>query len=129
MAYDKQKIYNEILEIIDKEDLTFIEECCAYVGISRETFYRYYPIGSDENDTIKNKLQSRKSKNIHSVTKQWKESDNPTLQIAYVKINGSDEIRKRLSNSYIEKTDMNVNGDGTQFTITRKVISDESDEQ
>ena len=127
MAYDKEKIYNQILELIDKEDLHTIEECCSYVGISKQTFYRFFEIDSDECDAIKNKLQIRKTKNVHSVIRNWATSDNATLQIAYVKINSEDDTRKRLSNTYIDKTDVSVNGETNTFTITRKIISDSND--
>jgi len=117
----------KILDLIDKEDLHFIEECCAYSGVSKPTFYALFPIESDEINAIKEKLQSRKSKNVHAVTRAWKDSDNPTLQIAYVKINSSDETRKKLSNTYIDKTDFNVNENGASFNITRTIISDDGE--
>lgn len=126
MAYNKKELFDDAIKIIKEKKLYFIEDVISFLPCRKQTFYDHFPIGSDEMDLIKAELEINKIALKSSMRKKWYDSDNATLQIALMKLVGSDDERKRISNTYIDKTDLNVNGDGATFTITRKIISDES---
>lgn len=126
MAYNKKELFDDAIKIIKEKKLYFIEDILTYLGCAKPTFYSHFPIDSDEMNAIKDELEINKIALKSSMRKKWYDSDNATLQIALMKLVGSDDERKRISNTYIDKTDLNVNGDGATFTITRKIISDES---
>lgn len=126
MAYNKKELFDDAIKIIKEKKLYFIEDVISFLPCRKQTFYDHFPIGSDEMDLIKAELETNKIALKSSMRKKWYDSDNATLQIALMKLVGSDDERKRISNTYIDKTDLNVNGDGATFTITRKIISDES---
>lgn len=126
MAYNKKELFDKTIQIIRDKKYYFIEDVIAQLPCAKPTFYDHFKIDSNEMNIIKEELELNKVNLKSSMRKKWYDSDNPTLQIALMKLVSTDEERKKISNTYIDKTDMNVNGDGTQFTITRKIITDES---
>lgn len=53
MAYNAEKIYKEALDIIEKEpNCWFVLDLVGLLGISKDTYYRLFPIGSDQSDTL-----------------------------------------------------------------------------
>ena len=109
-AYEK-----EILEVIEKnEDICFITEIfIIYSGCCRDTFYNH---GLDKFDTIKSALEENRAKIKKKMRGNWqKKYASPALQIAAYKLMGTDEERKRLSQTYIELTGQN---DGPIKTVT-----------
>lgn len=56
MAYDKEKIYNQAIKAIEDKNLFFIEHLLVFLPCDKTTFYRFYPIGSKEFETLKTKL-------------------------------------------------------------------------
>lgn len=126
MAYNKKDLFDEAIKHIKEKKLFFIEDVVGFMSCTKSTFYAHFPIDSDEMNTIKEELENNRIAIKTSMRKKWYDSDNATLQIALMKLISTDDERKRISNTYIDKTDLNVNGDGATFTITRKIISDES---
>ena len=76
MPYDRdaniEKVYKLCLETLEKEDVTTIGDLVTYLPISKETFYQYYPIGSDEFDIIKRAIEKRKMKTKQLLRKVWR---------------------------------------------------------
>lgn len=128
MAYDKKELFDKTIAIIRENKFYFIEDVISKLPCAKPTFYDHFKIDSHEMNIIKEELELNKVNLKSSMRKKWYDSDNATLQIALMKLVSTDEERKRISNTYIDKTDMNVNGDGTQFTIIRKVISSDDSE-
>jgi hypothetical protein len=48
MAYDKNKIYNQAKEAIEKHNLFFIEDIVAFIPCGRSWFYENFKDGTDE---------------------------------------------------------------------------------
>lgn len=60
MAYDKKKVYDQAIKVIDDKKLFFIEDIIALLPISKDTFYKWWPVESNEYDTIKGKIENNK---------------------------------------------------------------------
>ncbi len=102
--YNKKKIYEQALQDAEMYHFFFIDDLVAWLGISRTTFYNFFPPDSDKLNNIKQKLEKNKLTTKHEIRKQWRESDNPTERIALYKLIATPEERKKLSSNYIELT-------------------------
>lgn len=104
MAYDKTKIFEQAKEMIVKHKLFFMDEVPDFLPCSRSTFYDYFPDKSDELDSLKSLILINKTQVKTSMRSKWYQSDNPTLQLALMKLISTDEERKLLSMNYIDHT-------------------------
>lgn len=104
MAYDPQKIYNQALDAIEKNNLFFIEDIVAFIPCNKDSFYRFFPIGSDEYDTLKGKLDDNKIKTKSAIrAKLWK-SDKAAELLALYRLICTPEEHKKLNQQYIDHT-------------------------
>lgn len=104
MAYDKDKLYQQAKEAIEKHNLFFIEDIVAFLPCRKQTFYDHFPIDSDEMDTIKDMLEDNKIKTKSSIrAKLWKSTKAAELLALYRLIATPEEHRK-LNQSYIDHT-------------------------
>lgn len=94
MAYKKQDMIDQAVKAIEEHELIFIEEIFAFVPYSKATFYDKK---LDESDTLKKAIAESKIRTKSHLRKQWRKSDNPTLQIALYKLIGSDEEAEKLN--------------------------------
>jgi len=97
MAYDKKKILKDALELIEKHHLIFIDDVTSLLPIHRDTFYNFFPVKSDEYDTIKRLLDKNRISMKSNMRKKWYQSDNATLQVALMKLIATDDEAARLS--------------------------------
>ena len=104
MAYKKKELYRKSLELIDSHNLFFISDVSSYLGISRETFYKHFPLDSDEMDTIKDAIEKNKAKIKVSIRSKLHKSTSPTGLLALYKLICTDEERKALSMQYNDHT-------------------------
>lgn len=126
MAYKTKELFDEAIKHIREKKLFFVEDVIGFLPCSKPTFYDHFKVDSDEFNLIKDELEKNRISTKTSMRKKWYDSDNPTLQIALMKLISTDEERRKISNTYIDKTEFNANSDGSVFTITRKLITDES---
>ena len=99
MAYNKQEMINQSLEAIKKYNLIFLDELFAYVPFSSSTFYNHE---LEKLENIKKAIEDNKIRIKGGLRKKWYESENFSSQLALYKLAGTDEERKRLSQSYIQ---------------------------
>lgn len=99
MAYDKEKIYKQALDTIDENKLFFVEDVVSYLPCAKATFYDFFPLNSDELNTIKDALEKNKTSIKVSMRAKWYKSDNPSLQIALMKMIATDDEAHRLNGS------------------------------
>ena len=93
---------NDIVECIKKHNIFTIEMIFTfYSGISRSQFYE---LSLNKSDTIKNTLDDNKNRTKHSMLSKWYKSDNATLQMGLMKLIGTDEERKKLSQNHTDHT-------------------------
>jgi hypothetical protein len=110
MAYDKDKILEQLLENIKADDnITTFEDAAMTVPPSLRTLYDWK---LHELQAIKDEIDQNKVKVKNFLRKQWREG-NPTLQLALYKLLSTDEERRALQMEYREhsgeiKTDFKV---------------------
>lgn len=103
MAYNTEELYNLAVNYIEKDNLFFVEDVIALLGVSKQTFYDHFPSKSDELDYFKELLRKNKSATKVAMRKKWGDSENASLQMGLYKLIGSDEERKRLNSAYIDQ--------------------------
>jgi hypothetical protein len=119
MAYDTVKLFEQAKEAIKEHKLFWIEQVVVYLPCDKTTFYRKFPIESNEYNVLKTLLDDNRIKVCQAQNNKWFNSDNSALQIALRKLIGSDEERRKLSQTY---TDVKLDGkqkiiiqDGTEL--------------
>jgi hypothetical protein len=107
MAYDKIKIFEQAKEAIEKNKLFFIEDILAFIPCSKTTFYEFFPDKSEESNILKDLLGNNKTAVKVSMRSKWYKSENPTLQVALMKIIATEDEAHRLNGSRTEnKTEL-----------------------
>lgn len=106
MAYDKQKIFEQAMEAIDKHKLFFIDDIVAFLPIAKSTFYEWKMEQSEE---LKASLEKNRTELKVSMRSKWYKSNAPALQMALMKLIASPEELKKLSMQYIESDNNNIN--------------------
>lgn len=118
MAYDKKKIYQQALDAIDKHKLFFIDDIIAFIPCTKQTFYQFFPLESDELDEIKRKMEINRIEVKSSMRNKWYKSDAPALQMALMKLICTDEERKKLAMSYTEN-EVNLKTDISELKLPK----------
>jgi hypothetical protein len=113
--YDKDELVKKALDIIVKEDVTCLAELWLCMGISQTTGYKY---GLDDLEEIKKAIDQQKTAIKKKMRRNWRNSDNATLQIAEFKLLSSDDELARLNT---QKVNADVN-------LSHKKVIFESDE-
>jgi hypothetical protein len=102
---EKTKQYEkEILKVIkDNPDMCFIREIfCEYSGCCSSTFYEH---GLEKSEHIKSALEENRTKIKKEMRGNWKKKDaSPALQIGAYKLMGTEDERKKLSQTFIESS-------------------------
>jgi hypothetical protein len=125
MAYNKQKIFDQAKEMIAKHKLFFIEDIVAFLPINKSTYYEFFPLESNESNTLKEMLETNRIEIKSSMRSKWYKSDNATLQMALMKLICTDDERKKLSMNH---TDITTNGKEINIPIIEWVKSNENSE-
>jgi hypothetical protein len=108
MAYDRIKIYNQALDLIEKKKLFFIEDVVTLLPISKQTFYDYFKVDSDELDTIKELLDKNKIEIKNGLRNKWYNGSNPLTQMALYKLIGTEEEYHRIASTKTENKNINI---------------------
>jgi len=108
MAYDKTKIYEQALDLIEKKKLFFIEDVVTLLPCSRSTFWDYFPDKSDELDNIKELLDKNKIDVKNGLRNKWYNGSNPLTQMALYKLIGTEEEYHRIASTKTENKNINI---------------------
>jgi len=119
VAYNKENIFNEILSAIKIYKLKHYEYVQAYVAPSMPTLYEFFPLESNEFNTIKAELEKNKIDSKTKMVNKWEESENATLQIAAFKLIATDEERKALSTNWNDITSKGEKIEKAEIIISR----------
>jgi len=101
MAYKTKELEEQALEAIEKYKLFFIDDVVSYLPCSTATFYNHK---LEELETIKEALKKVRTEIKVSMRSKWYKSDNATLQMGLMKLIGTDEERKKLSQNHTDHT-------------------------
>lgn len=97
-----KKYEKEIIEVIKANEVRSFKDIFVYYkGCSRQAAYNN---GIDKIDSIKEAIYQNKRTTVASMLNQWIKSQNPTLQIAAMRILCDDDERKLLNQQYIDHT-------------------------
>ena len=104
MEAKKAKIYKQALEVAEQKKCFFIDQLLAFLPIAKSTFYDYFPVDSNESNSIKAILEKNRVDVKSAMYNKWFKSDNPTLQIAAMRLLSTPEEHQKLNQSYIDHT-------------------------
>jgi hypothetical protein len=108
MAYDRTKIYQQALDLIEKKKLFFIEDVVCLLPCRKSTFYDLFPIDSNEMDTIKELLEKNKIEIKNGLRNKWYNGNNPLTQMALYKLIGTEEEYHRIASTKTENKNINI---------------------
>lgn len=106
MAYNKKKLYEQAIQIAKDKKCFFVEQLVSFMPCEKSTFYDHFPNNSDESNAIKSILQENKVEVKTAMYSKWFKSDQPTLQVALMKLISTEEEAHRLNGSH-QKIDHN----------------------
>lgn len=101
--YNRIKIFEQAKEMIVKHKLFFVEDIIAFIPCSKQTFYEFFPVQSDELDTLKTLLETNRTTLKVSMRSKWYTSNAPALQMALMKLIASPEELRKLSMTVVEQ--------------------------
>ncbi|HZK23087.1 MAG TPA: hypothetical protein VFC62_03175 [Atopostipes sp.] len=101
--YNRQEIYEQAKEAIEKNNLFFIKDVVAFIPRSRSTFYDYFPNGSDELDALKERLEQNKIKTKSSIRAKLYKSEKAAELLALYRLICTPEEHRLLNQQYIEQ--------------------------
>jgi hypothetical protein len=108
MAYDRIKIYNQALDLIEKKKLFFIEDVVTLLPCDKTTFYRFFEVESNEYNTIKEGLDKNKIEVKNGLRNKWYNGNNPLTQMALYKLIGTEEEYHRIASTKTENKNINI---------------------
>ena len=97
MAYDRKKVFEQAKEVIVKHKLFFVDDIVAFLPCSKQTFYDFYPVNSDQLDELKGLLEINRTTLKVSMRSKWYTSNAPALQMALMKLIATPEELRKLS--------------------------------
>ncbi len=108
MAYNRVKIYEQALELIEKKKLFFIEDVVTLLPCNKTTFYDFFKIDSNELNTIKEALDKNKIDVKNGLRNKWYNGNNPLTQMALYKLIGTEEEYHRIASTKTENKNINI---------------------
>lgn len=108
MAYNRIKIYNQALDLIEKKKLFFIEDVVTLLPCNKTTFYDFFKIDSNELNTIKEALDKNKIDVKNGLRNKWYNGNNPLTQMALYKLIGTEEEYHRIASTKTENKNINI---------------------
>ena len=121
MGYKTKDLYKKALEVVKEKKLFFIDDIIAFLPCGKTTFYQHFPVDGSDMADIKAALEENRVAIKTSMRHKWYQSNNPTLQIALMKLICTDEERKKISNNYIESS-VELTTNAQVFKIGDQVI-------
>lgn len=106
--YKTEDLIKLALKVIPEEECVTLEEVWLFMGISKQTAYNHH---LDQVDEIKEAVLEQKVKVKKKLRRNWRNSDNATLQIAEFKLLSTDDELSRLNTQKVN-ADIAVSGKG-----------------
>jgi hypothetical protein len=112
MANDIDKIYKQALEVADNPMVFFIEDIVGLLPIGKTSFYKYFPLESDEMNALKEKLDDNRVAMKVKLRNKLSQGDKAAEVLALYKLIATDSERKALSMTHVDHTskDKPING-------------------
>jgi len=94
MAYDKKKLEQQALAVVEEHKLMFVTDIPSYLPCSTSTFYA---LELEKSESIKELLDANRVRIKNGLRAKWYKSENATVQIALYKLIGTDDEVHRLN--------------------------------
>lgn len=112
---DKSKKYEEeLLKVIKSKKIAFFDHCFGFTSFSRRTAYDHK---LHESHSIKSAIATNRATAKNYMLNKWIASDNPTLQVAAMRLLSDSEEHRKLNQSYTDHT-----SDGKAFPTPTIII-------
>ena len=102
--YDKNELIATAKKAIKENNLFFIEDIIAFIPCAKQTFYDYFPVGSDEMDDLKGLLEQNKIRTKSAIRAKLYKSPKASELLALYRLICTPEERKMLNQNHIELT-------------------------
>jgi hypothetical protein len=122
MAYNREKLYQQALEAIGKNNLFFMEDLIAFLPCAKPTFYELFPLESNEMNNLKELLEQNKVKTKSSIRLKLFGSSKASELLSLYRMICTPEERQNINQSYIELTGK----DGKDIANTQIIVSNEA---
>mgnify|MGYP004525200945 FL=1 len=130
---DKKTLVEQAITAIKENNLWFFEDIVAYLPICKGTFYKFFPVDSDEYNQMKELLLINRTRTKIELRKKLMQSDRASELLAIYRLIGTKEERIKLMQNYVdvtskgEKIDNNIQVEIIDKT-SDKVDADTNDE-
>nr|DAF37277.1 MAG TPA: transcriptional regulator [Caudoviricetes sp.] len=130
---DKKTLVEQAITAIKENNLWFFEDIVAYLPICKGTFYRFFPVDSEEYNQMKELLLINRTRTKIELRKKLMQSDRASELLAIYRLIGTKEERIKLMQNYVdvtskgEKIDNNIQVEIIDKT-SDKVNADTNDE-
>jgi hypothetical protein len=108
MKFDKDKLKNDAIKLIIENKLIFVEDVFGLLGISKQTFYNYFPVEFDDFDELSKLLTQNKINTKKKLRQNWEnQPTNAAMQLALYKLCSVPEEHRLLQQTYTENKNEN----------------------
>ena len=97
MAYNKKALFQQAVKAIKEKNLFFIEDVVAYLPCDKTTFYRKFPLESNEYNELRALIDNNRVVTKTSIRKKLYDLDNPTALISLYRMIATPEERYAIS--------------------------------
>jgi hypothetical protein len=104
MAYSKKKILEQAKKAIEENNLFFIEDIVAWLPCSKPTFYNFFPLESNELNTLKEMLEVNKTKTKSAIRAKLFKGNKASELLALYRLIATSEEHQKLNQSYVDHT-------------------------
>jgi hypothetical protein len=114
MAYDKAKKLEQALKAIRDNEIIFITEVHAFIGVSQSTFYEMFPADSEESESIKEAIEVNKIVTKATIRRKLGNSEKAAELLALYRLLATPEEHRKLNQQYLEHSGETQH----EFTVT-----------
>jgi len=104
MGYNTEELKTKAIKLIEDNNLIFVEDVCALLGIVKSTYYLHFPEDSNDSNHLRDLLQENKVSLKIKIRKKWLDSDRDTGLMALYKLCSTPEEHKLLQQNYTDHT-------------------------
>lgn len=112
LVYNREELFKMAEKAIKENNLFFIYDIIAWLPCSHDTFYTYFPVGSEELDTLKRMLDDNKVRTKSAIRAKLFKSEKAGELLALYRLICTPEERRMLNQSYLElesnKSNINI---------------------
>ena len=101
MTAKAKKYEAELLKVIEEKKIAFLDHAFAFTSFSGSTAYNHE---LEKLESIKNAIKQNRVKAKNYMLNKWIASDNPTLQVAAMRLLSNTEEHRKLNQSYTDHT-------------------------